>query len=74
MVADWAHAHDVIEVAYTPAWGKGLKAGPERNRAMLEHGRPEVLIALPGGKGTRSCVEAARSLGIPVLCVDWVGA
>lgn len=50
--ADWRH--------------DGRAAGPLRNRRMIAT-RPDMLIAFPGGKGTRDCVLAARQAGIPVI-------
>lgn len=49
----------------------GKKAGPMRNRQMLEGFQPDVVIAFPGGKGTRDCITQAKSyLGILVVVVD----
>lgn len=45
--------------------GKG--AGPIRNAKMIRDGRPDVVIAFPGGKGTADCVRQARSAGIQVI-------
>jgi hypothetical protein len=50
--ADWEHH------------GKG--AGPRRNRRMLEQGRPRLVLAFPGGRGTADMIEAARKAGVPV--------
>jgi hypothetical protein len=55
------------EVEEWPAdWKKhGKAAGPIRNRAMLQG--VEMLIALPGGRGTADCIRAAREAGITVI-------
>lgn len=45
----------------------GRRAGPARNRLMLEVTRPNLLVAFPGGGGTANCVKTARELGIEVL-------
>lgn len=48
---------------------EGLAAGPIRNRKMLEENRDCLVIAFPGGKGTKNCIKTARSLGMTVLQV-----
>lgn len=48
----------------------GKKAGPMRNRVMLQFAKdldPDaMLIAFPGGKGTRNAIETAEKLGLRV--------
>jgi hypothetical protein len=58
-----------IEVdKYRADWkGKGRAAGPIRNREMLEHGKPHVVIAIGSGTGTNGCCRLAQSMGIPVV-------
>ena len=41
------------------------EAGPRRNAAMLVL-QPQLVIAFPGGNGTRDMVNTARAEGIPV--------
>ena len=48
----------------------GKAAGPRRNRRMLTEGKPDLVVAFPGGKGTANCVAIARELGIEVLTID----
>lgn len=45
----------------------GKAAGPFRNREMMTH--CVALIAFPGGRGTKTCVDAARQQGKPVYYV-----
>jgi UDP-N-acetylmuramoylalanine-D-glutamate ligase len=33
---------------------------------MLRDGRPELVVAFPGGKGTAHMVKLARAAGVPV--------
>lgn len=54
-------------------WKKyGRAAGPIRNREMLSSGI-DMLIAFPGGAGTRNCVMIAEELGIPVVYATEIG-
>ena len=55
---------------YYADWDKyGLAAGPVRNRKMLEENKGCLVIAFPGGKGTKNCVKTALKLGMTVLQV-----
>lgn len=49
----------------------GPAAGPIRNRQMLEQGKPDMVVAFPGGKGTAHMVSAAEDAGVPVQKVGW---
>ena len=57
-----------IHIEHHPAdWNKyGKAAGPIRNRQMLVEGKPDLVIAFPGGRGTANMVEQARNAGVPV--------
>ena len=45
-------------------WGKA--AGPIRNQWMLEQGKPDIVVAFPGGKGTADMVRRAQEAMVPV--------
>jgi len=48
-------------------WAKyGKKAGPIRNKQMLDEGNPDYVIAFPGGKGTTNMIEQALLRGLRV--------
>lgn len=51
--ADW-HAH-------------GRAAGPIRNQRMIDEGKPDLVVAFPGGKGTSDMTKRARDAGIEVI-------
>lgn len=44
----------------------GPSAGPRRNGWMVEHGKPDLVLAFPGGKGTADAVRQARAAGVEV--------
>ena len=49
-------------------WKKyGNAAGPLRNQQMLDEEEPDVVIAFPGGNGTRDMIDKARKAGIKVI-------
>lgn len=41
-------------------------AGGIRNQRMLDEGKPDLVLAFPGGKGTADMVRRARKAGVPV--------
>lgn len=45
----------------------GRKAGPIRNQRMLDDGRPELVVAFPGGPGTAHMCRIAREAGVEVI-------
>ncbi len=48
----------------------GKAAGPLRNARMLAEGRPDLVIAFPGGRGTADMVRKAEAAGVPVRRVE----
>jgi YspA, cpYpsA-related SLOG family len=52
-------------------WNKyGKSAGPLRNKWMLDYGRPDLVVAFPGGSGTASMVALAEAACVRVVIVD----
>lgn len=45
----------------------GPAAGPIRNARMLAEGKPDLVVAFPGGRGTANMVAQARAAGVRVL-------
>lgn len=69
----WAMMHDIPVETYEADWKRdGRSAGPIRNMAMLIVGRPDLVVAFPGGRGTMNMVEQARKRGIEVRVVECV--
>jgi ribA/ribD-fused uncharacterized protein len=67
----WAEAMDIPVDPYPITkddWAShGKAAGPIRNQVMLDEGKPDQVIALPGGNGTAHMAAIARVAGIPVI-------
>lgn len=64
----WAYYAKVDTECFGAQWRNyGDAAGPIRNQTML-HRLPlaDLVVAFPGGAGTRNCVRQARQLGIEV--------
>lgn len=68
LVRQWARSTGTPVQIFEADWKRyGRRAGPIRNRTMLEVGRPDMLLVCPGGAGTRNCEALAKQAGIPVL-------
>lgn len=64
----WARKHGVHCETWAADWKrKGKAAGPIRNQDMLDYGRPDLVLAFPGGRGTADIVRRARRAGVPVI-------
>lgn len=68
LAIDWAKERK-IELALFPAeWKKYRRlAGPLRNKRMLDEGKPDLVVAFPGGSGTAHMVRHAETSGVKVL-------
>jgi hypothetical protein len=67
----WALTHRVNVLRYPPAWTKhGKQSGAIRNRQMIIEGKPDLVVAFPGGRGTRDIVDQAKAAGIRVIEVE----
>ena len=63
----WAVTNWVPVEEYRADWDKyGKGAGFIRNKQMLEQGKPDLVIAFPGGRGTNNMIELAREANIAV--------
>jgi hypothetical protein len=66
----WAKQQpDVPTKRYFAQWALGRRAGPMRNAWMLEDGRPDLVVAFPGGKGTADMIAKARAANVEVLVI-----
>ena len=70
--AVWGASEPACKVLAFPADWKthGKAAGPIRNARMIREGKPDVVIAFPGGRGTANMRALAEAAGIPVIIVD----
>lgn len=58
-------------IPFPADWKKhGKAAGPIRNQRMLDEGKPDLVLAFPGGKGTADMVNRARKAGVPVQIIE----
>jgi aspartokinase-like uncharacterized kinase len=68
LAAIWAADSDIPIRAFPANWEKfGRRAGPVRNRQMLDEAFPNIVVAFPGGAGTANMIRQAEERGILVI-------
>jgi len=64
----WAIARGVEVATYRADWDRYQdRAVPIRNSQMLREGRPQLVVAFKGGRGTTHMVTIAAAALVPVL-------
>ena len=64
---EWAEYMNIEREIYPANWNKyGKSAGYKRNTQMLVEGKPDLVVAFPGGKGTAMMIKIARDAGVEV--------
>lgn len=68
LAARWAERNAIPTEAYPADWDRdGKSAGPIRNLKMLAEGKPDLVIAFPGGRGTAHMKKIARASKVQVV-------
>lgn len=58
----------ITHAPFVPEWQRyGKRAGPMRNERMLVEGKPNLVLAFPGGRGTADMIRRARDFQIEVI-------
>ena len=64
----WARSRGVALVEYPARWEEeGRHAALIRNKRMLVEGRPDLVVAFHGGRGTWHMCKLADDAGVPVI-------
>ena len=64
-VAGRLMGHEVV--VFPAQWAKyGKGAGPIRNQQMLDEGKPDRAVMLPGGRGSEDMRTRCEKAGVPV--------
>lgn len=64
----WTVANSIKLTEYLANWDRdGKAAGPIRNQQMLDEGKPDLVIAFPGGAGTKDMITRSKAQGFKVL-------
>ena len=67
----WATARGIERLGFPANWERfGRSAGHIRNKEMLDKGKPDLVIAFPGGRGTQNMIKQARAANVSVCALD----
>jgi hypothetical protein len=67
----WASRKGIPNKEFKADWKiYGKAAGALRNQKMLDEGRPDLVVAFPGGSGTADMVARTRKAGIPLRIIE----
>jgi len=61
----WANEFGIPVKRFPAQWSRyGSKAGPIRNRQMLDEGQPDLVIVFKGGRGSEHMATIAKKAGV----------
>lgn len=64
----WANDRGVPHMPFVAQWDVlGKAAGPLRNQMMIDYGKPDIVVAFPGGDGTADMIDKAKKAAIKVV-------
>ena len=70
LAALWADNAKVSRERYAADWKThGKAAGPYRNATMIQQGKPDLVVAFPGGRGTADMIARAERAAVKVVRV-----
>jgi hypothetical protein len=73
LAACWATMRRIHIAGFPAEWSRhGRNAGPIRNQLMLDVGKPNLVIAFPGGLGTANMVSKAKLAGVKTISVGGI--
>lgn len=68
LASNWAATRNIENVRFEAMWHTwGKAAGMIRNGRMLREGRPDLVVAFAGGKGTANMIKISKEAGIEVM-------
>lgn len=68
LAREWANSREIPVSTFPANWDlHGKRAGPVRNCKMLREGRPDLVVAFKGGRGTAHMVRISQEAGTRVL-------
>ncbi len=72
MAEQWALRVGIQTIRFPANWDTyGRAAGPIRNTQMIEEGKPDLVVAFPGGRGTADMIKKAKEAGILVKEIEY---
>lgn len=71
LAARWACLRRIPNKRFSADWAKyGRAAGPRRNQQMIDEGKPDLVVAFPGGTGTADMMARAKAAEIMVVEIE----
>ena len=71
LAGEYASRNRIPCEVYPANWNRyGKRAGFLRNQQMLDEGHPDLVVAFPGGPGTRMMVKISKEQGYSVHVVS----
>jgi hypothetical protein len=71
LAGKWAESRNITHLVFPADWKRyRAAAGPIRNKQKLEEGKPDLVVAFPGDKGTANMVQQALDAGVKVETVN----
>lgn len=68
LAKSWAVERGVVVRTFYADWKMyGRAAGPIRNKQMINEGDPTIVVAFPGGSGTKNMIKQANNYDIVVV-------
>lgn len=68
LAVDWAVVNWCDFTEFPADWDTyGKAARYKRNSQMLEEGKPDLVVAFPGGKGTAMMIKLSKAAGVRVI-------
>ncbi len=68
LAKEYAIRNHIQVKEYRADWkANGRAAGPIRNSLMLSEGKPDLVVAFAGGRGTADMVAKAKRAGVEVI-------
>lgn len=72
LAAEWARDHGVAVAGFEANWSLlRHRAGFARNQKMLDIGKPDLVVAFPGGNGTADMVRRATLARVEVVPIAY---
>jgi hypothetical protein len=64
----WAQREGIPVLEIPANWNRyGKRAGHVRNGWMIEHGKPDLVVAFPGGRGTENMLAQAAAAELKIF-------
>lgn len=68
LARSWAISRNIPYTTVNANWNQyGKRAGYLRNKRMRDEFSPDLVIAMPGGVGTKMMIQLANAINLPII-------